>query len=305
MGALVTALTLPTEPMSTITTPCSGFVRESIESRLAELRADCALKRHIQRSAFGRRWANSSRTEEEMDRDNGPQDAYWDELQASAQKKAVADTAGADAVLAAFIAEHRHFMGPDWIGNDHGLLCWHSITAGQPIATHYCQLEPGHSGPHADEHGRWETPRPPKPRVVAPPDLAAGEDGLGNDWGTREGPCIVRFRDFTWNKHPVRRSYSCLGCRHLSVHPEYGTTYCQHPSFLSKYGSKQSVGLGWIHQPKATVHLDFCPVLKARGVTDHLDQPDPERIDRGPEYPVHPEDRARLERLLPPPITGR
>lgn len=131
--------------------PCSSFLRDAVEKRLAELRADCALKREIKRNAFKGRWANGSRTTKEREADYAPSDKYWDDRQAAAQEKATRELEEADAVLAAFIVEHRPMMGSEWIGNDHGRLCWGSFLGGMPIDTHYCQREEGHDGNCADE----------------------------------------------------------------------------------------------------------------------------------------------------------
>lgn len=135
----------------------SSILRETIETKLAYLRADCALKREIKRNAFGRRWARSARSNAENERDCGPSDKYWDDLQAEAQRKSTAELEAADKALADLIAEARPVMGPEWLGNDHGRLCWAGYLGGYPIKHHYCIREEGHEGHHADEwpHTRW------------------------------------------------------------------------------------------------------------------------------------------------------
>lgn len=148
----------------------SGFLREAIEKKLKELRADCAVKRLIKHNAFGSRWARRGRSDEENRRDCGPNDKYWDDKQAEAQRTAVAEVLAADKALADFIAEHRPIMGADWIGNDHGRLCWAHYLGGYPIDQHYCQREEGHDGNCADEwpETRWacESPHGSWPKGV-------------------------------------------------------------------------------------------------------------------------------------------
>lgn len=134
---------------------CSAFLRESIEKKLKELRADCGLKRLIKGNAFGRRWARSARTDEENRRDSGSSDKYWDDRQAEAQRNSTAELEAADKALADFIAEHRPLMPSDWIGNDHGRLCWSPYLGGRPIDQHYCQKPEGHDDPHGNDIGEW------------------------------------------------------------------------------------------------------------------------------------------------------
>lgn len=114
----------------------SEFIKQQINKRLAELRADCALQREHVRNAFDFKWG---------------QGQYWDDRQSEAQRDRPKDVANADKTLADFIAEHRPIMGADWIGNDHGRLCWDSYLGcldGNPIDNHYCQLPEGHEGYH-------------------------------------------------------------------------------------------------------------------------------------------------------------
>lgn len=135
----------------------SEFLRGAIDEKLAELREACAVKRQIKRNAFGRRWALNARGTAENERNSGSSDKYWDDCQAVAQTNAVADLAAADKALADFIAEHRPLMGVDWIGNEHGRLCWEPFLGGLPIDQHYCQREEAHDGNHAVEwpETRW------------------------------------------------------------------------------------------------------------------------------------------------------
>lgn len=130
---------------------CSSVVREAIEKKLKELRHTCAVEREVKRNAFGRRWARAGRSTQENERDCGSNDKYWDDLQFAAQVKAKLEVAEADAALAAFIVEHRPLMGSEWIGNDHGRLCWSGYLGGMPIDQHYCLREEGHEGNCADE----------------------------------------------------------------------------------------------------------------------------------------------------------
>lgn len=119
---------------------CSAFVADAINKRLAELREQCGVKRILVAQANGMKWG---------------QGEYWDNLQRQAQIDRPKDVEAADKALAEFIAEHRPMMGPDWIGNEHGRLCWAPYLGGMPIAQHYCQREEGHEGNHWDHVGAW------------------------------------------------------------------------------------------------------------------------------------------------------
>lgn len=130
----------------------SAFVREQIEKQLAALRADCALQRLHLANAHGPRWSGCKR--ENPDKPSS-WDLHWENLQAKAQLERPKDVAAADKRLADFIAEHRAIMGPDWIGNDHGRLCWGNYFGGIPIGQHYCQREEGHEGNCSNEIGSW------------------------------------------------------------------------------------------------------------------------------------------------------
>lgn len=131
-----------------------SILRDAINQKLAELRKDCALQRLHLKNAFGRRWSGCQRQDPEKP---SSWDLYWENLQAEAQRERPKDVEAADKALADFIAECRVIMGPDWIGNDHGRLCWATYLGGMPIDTHYCVREEGHAGNHADEwpETRW------------------------------------------------------------------------------------------------------------------------------------------------------
>lgn len=137
------------------TTVCSGFLRESIESRLQELRDDVALQLHLERHALGPRWARSARSTQENQRNQGHSDPYWDGIQRDAieeRRQAVKDS---EQALRDFIAEHRYLMGQEWIGNDHGRLCFMTHLGGFPIDRHYCQRQEGHDGFCQNDKGAW------------------------------------------------------------------------------------------------------------------------------------------------------
>lgn len=138
-----------------VTADCSSFVRVSIDAKLADLRKKCALARESKRTAFGRRWALSARSTKENACDFSPSDLYWDERQSRAQSSSLLSVDEADKALADFVAEHRALMGPDWIGNDHGRLCWASFLGGLPIDRHYCQDEENHTGFCQGDKGAW------------------------------------------------------------------------------------------------------------------------------------------------------
>ena len=146
---------------------CSGFLRESIEKKLAELRYNCGLQRLHLSNAHRGRWSGCPRQDPDKP---SSWDLYWENLQAKAQRERPLDVAKADKELADFIAEHRPLMGADWVGNDHGRLCWGHYLGGFPIDQHYCQREEGHDGNCADEwpETRWacESPRGSWPKGV-------------------------------------------------------------------------------------------------------------------------------------------
>lgn len=130
----------------------SSFLREQIEKRLKELRYNCGLQRLHLRIAHGPRWSGCQRRNPEKP---DSWELYWEELQAKAQQERPKDVEAADKALVDFIAEHRPLMGDDWIGDDHGRLCWSPFLGGRPIDQHYCQREEGHTGTHGNELGAW------------------------------------------------------------------------------------------------------------------------------------------------------
>ncbi len=130
----------------------SDFIKRQIEERLKELRFECGLQRLHLRNAHGPRWSGCQRRNAE---NPDSWELHWENLQAQAQQERPKEVAAADKALADFIAEHRAIMGPDWIGNDHGRLCWSPYVGGRPIEQHYCQKSEGHANVHADEAGGW------------------------------------------------------------------------------------------------------------------------------------------------------
>lgn len=134
----------------------SQFIEDAINARLAELRYQCGLQRQHLKNANGRRWSGAPRADPDHP---SSWDLYWEGKQAQAQVSSQEDVRAADQALAEFISEQRPIMGPDWIGNDHGRLCWDSFLGGLPIAQHYCQLPEGHEGNHADASGGWRPTR--------------------------------------------------------------------------------------------------------------------------------------------------
>jgi hypothetical protein len=95
------------------------------------------------------------------------------------------------------------------------------------------------------------------------------------EFGEREGPCVVEYRDWWERGWPMRRAFSCLGCKYHERDPEYRDSRCWHPAFLKKYGGRQSVAHNdWWRLELARVHaFGSCPVLAAAGVTTHCPQP--------------------------------
>ena len=272
----------------------SDFVMQQINKRLAELREDCALQRLLLSNAHGRRWSGCPRANPDKP---SSWDLYWENLQAQAQIDRPKDVLAADKRLANFIAEHRLLMGSEWIGNDHGRLCWDHYLGGFPIDQHYCQLPEGHEGNHCDKIGAWlpgthnshdrlEMEHPM--RYIPIPDGHFDTESFGEDFGRRDGPCVVVYRDFTRKGHPQRRSYSCLGCQHLEI-GNYDQAYCAHPEFMEKYKCRQSVGdSNRYHHFKKLSSL-LCQILSERG-REELHRPPEDLLDRDPEYPPRPEE---------------
>lgn len=118
----------------------STFIKESIAKKLIELRYQCGLQRLHVRGANVKSWGDGE---------------YWERCLREEKIKRPIDRDAADKALAGFIAEHRAIMGPDWIGNDHGRLCWSDYLGGAPIDQHYCQKPEGHEGPGGNEIGVW------------------------------------------------------------------------------------------------------------------------------------------------------
>lgn len=101
----------------------------------------------------------------------------------------------------------------------------------------------------------------------------------GVEFGAREGPCVVEYRDWWERGWPMRRAFSCLGCKHHDRDPEYRSSLCVHPAFLAKYDSPQSVAHNhWWRSEMAAVHAFSCPVLRIAGVAAHCPLPPPDEI---------------------------
>ncbi len=251
--------------------PLSPFIIDTINKRVRELRDQCSYQ--LNSISSYEKSLNHKQT------DDYPNKYRNKDIQEATQnlKKAQAKYAEELQILADFIAEHRPVMDPDWIDNDHGRLCWHHGFAHFPISSHFCQLPENHEGDHRDEKHTWHTPPLPGPKFIAPDLDDTGDHGLGDEYGQREGPCIVRFQRWTANYHPTYREHSCLGCRHLIMGAPYFTQLCNHPHFIEKYGSRQSIGASghWAEFAKALVRPDSCPALELRGTTQQLDQPSP------------------------------
>jgi hypothetical protein len=89
-------------------------------------------------------------------------------------------------------------------------------------------------------------------------------------FGLRNGPCVVEYRDWNYHQWPVRRAFACIGCKYLTHDARYDTVYCNHPLFLEKYKSQQSVANSmWYRKHLRTVHPSSCPVLTCAGAADH------------------------------------
>lgn len=118
----------------------SAFLESAINQRLAELRRECALARHMVRDQRRCHWG------------------WWPTAEAD-RRRAIRGSQRrvreAEQALRAFIAEHRPLMGSEWPGTDHGRLCWDSFIGGLPIDLHFCQQPENHDGHHADQAGAW------------------------------------------------------------------------------------------------------------------------------------------------------
>jgi len=98
-------------------------------------------------------------------------------------------------------------------------------------------------------------------------------------FGSREGPCIVEYRDWWQRGWPMRRAFSCNGCRYHEQTPEFESHLCNHPDFIAKYGGHQNVAHNhWWRSKLADVHAFSCPELRKLGVDAHCPLPDPEKI---------------------------
>lgn len=83
-------------------------------------------------------------------------------------------------------------------------------------------------------------------------------------WGEREGPSIIEGRAWFDHRQPMRRSYSCLGCRHLKVDPEWNSNRCAHPAMVAAHEVPQWVTqCDWALEERRNVSFHFCPVLNA------------------------------------------
>lgn len=90
------------------------------------------------------------------------------------------------------------------------------------------------------------------------------------EFGEREGPCVVQYRDWWERGWPMRQAFSCLGCRHHERDPEYRDSLCNHPDFLAKHGCHQSVAShSWWCLERAEIGAFSCPVLRRAGVAAH------------------------------------
>lgn len=102
--------------------------------------------------------------------------------------------------------------------------------------------------------------------VVA--SITAAEPSI--EFGERDGPCVVEYRDWWERGWPMRRAFSCLGCKHHHRNPEYRHSLCEHPAFIAKYGVHQNVAdNNWWRLELAKVHAFSCPVLRLAGVQTH------------------------------------
>lgn len=123
----------------------SAFIRDSVNKRLRELRDKCALEKEGLRHA----------TEPGYWGTDNPGQTYWADMKARCAVERKETYAQALNALECFIAEHRSIMGEEWVGNNHGRLCWSPYLGGCPIDQHYCQKPEGHTDAHANEIGAW------------------------------------------------------------------------------------------------------------------------------------------------------
>ena len=264
--------------MSNNTTP-SNFLVRTAQAELARLQQELALQRGCLRDARRSCWGH--------DRD-------WQVKQVLAQRDYKLRIRKAELALSAFIAEHASFLAET---PPHGRLCFHCFTGGLPIATHYCQRPEGHLGAHQDAHGAWlGAPKHPAPKVIESKPLKMTQESrrnmerFGTDWGNRLGPSIIIYRDITWYQHPLRRSYSCLGCQHLRF-SDFGSTRCAHAEMLSKYEVPQAIATC---DAKRLVSGGSCPATR-KDPDAELTQPHPCPITGR-----DPDSRATAERVFRP-----
>jgi hypothetical protein len=139
---------------------------------------------------------------------------------------------------------------------------------------------------HAEEHVQ---------RVID--GITAAEPFI--EFGERDGPCVVEYRDWWERGWPMRRAFSCLGCRYNERDPEYRNCLCEHPDMIAKYGGHQSVAHNnWWRFELAAVHAFSCPVLRRAGVNAHCPLPEPEELagrERSKAYRRHfPSEEAEI-----------
>lgn len=90
------------------------------------------------------------------------------------------------------------------------------------------------------------------------------------EFGEREGPCVVEYRDWWSRGWPMCRGFSCLGCKYHLRDEKYRNSLCEHPDFVAKYGSIQSVAYNlWWRTEMAEVNAFSCPALRRLGVRAH------------------------------------
>jgi hypothetical protein len=89
-------------------------------------------------------------------------------------------------------------------------------------------------------------------------------------WGEREGPSIIEGRAWFDNRQPMRRNYSCLGCRHLKVDPEYNSNLCTHPTMVAKHEVPQWITqCDWALLDRRNFLFSSCPILNAARINHH------------------------------------
>lgn len=119
------------------------------------------------------------------------------------------------------------------------------------------------------------------------------------EFGEREGPCVVEYRDWWERGWPMRRCFSCLGCRHHERDPEYRDSLCNHPDFLAAHGCHQHVATNsWWRLELAEINAFSCPVLRRAGVRAHCPPPPRDELpgrERSKAYRRHfPSEEAEI-----------